>query len=61
MRRDGVSLEQAGAALRAQASRDARLAFADDVIENTADLAALEGRVAQLHEKFLHLAARKGA
>ncbi len=29
------------------------------MIENTADLAALEARVTQLHEKYLHLAARE--
>ena len=61
VRRDGVTHEQAETALRAQASRDARLAFADDVIENTADLKAVEARVAQLHEEFLHLAARTRA
>jgi dephospho-CoA kinase len=56
MRRDGVSRDQAEAALRAQASRDARLAFADDVIENTGDLAALETRVAKLHGDYLRRA-----
>jgi len=60
VRRDGVPRDQAKAALRAQASREARLAFADDVIENTGDLAALGGRVALLHEKYLQLATRPG-
>lgn len=60
VRRDGVTREQAEAALRAQASREARLAFADDVIENTGDLAALRGRVALLHEKYLKLGTRPG-
>jgi dephospho-CoA kinase len=60
MRRDGVPREQAEAALRSQAGREARLAFADDVIENTTDLAALESRVAQLHEKYLRFAAPVG-
>lgn len=58
VRRDGASREQAEAALRAQASREARLAFADDVIDNTADPAALGARVGLLHEKYLRLAAR---
>jgi dephospho-CoA kinase len=53
MRRDGVSREQAAAALGAQATRDARLAFADDVIENAADLAALEARVDEIHRDYL--------
>jgi dephospho-CoA kinase len=56
MRRDGASREQAEAALRAQATRDARLAFADDVIENTADPAALEARVEELHRDYLRRA-----
>ena len=60
VRRDGVTREQAEAALRAQASREARLAFADDVIENTGDLAALDSRVALMHEKYLNLATRPG-
>ena len=57
VRRDGVAREQAEAALGSQASREARLAFADDVIENTTDLAALDSRAARLHEKYLHFAA----
>jgi dephospho-CoA kinase len=56
VRRDGVSRDQAEAALRAQASRDARLAFADDVIENTGDVAALEKQVAELHCHYLRRA-----
>jgi dephospho-CoA kinase len=58
VQRDGVPLAQAEAALRAQATRDARLAFADDVIENDADLAALDNHVAQLHSRYRALAAR---
>jgi dephospho-CoA kinase len=61
VRRDGVPREQAEAALGSQATREARLAFADDVIENTADLAALTTRVARLHEKYLHFAAHAEA
>ena len=57
IRRDGASRGQAQAALRAQATRQARLAFADDVIENTADLAALEARVDELHRDYLRRAA----
>jgi len=47
--RDGSSLEQARAILAAQASRAARLAAADDVIENNGDLHVLRDRVAALH------------
>src|SRR4029453_10105141 len=56
MRRDGASRGEAEVSLRAQATRDARLAFADDVIENTADLAELEARVDELHRDYLRRA-----
>ena len=56
MRRDGVPRGQAEAALRVQAARDARLALADDVIENTDDLAALEAQVEALHRDYLRRA-----
>ena len=57
MRRDGSSREQAQAALAAQASRTARQAIADDVIENTGGVEALRARVAELHGEYLRLAA----
>jgi dephospho-CoA kinase len=57
MRRDGVSHEQATASLAAQATRAARLAMADDVIENTGRAEDLEARVAELHGQYLQFAA----
>jgi len=57
MRRDGVSREQATASLAAQATRAARLAMADDVIENTGRAEDLEARAAELHGQYLRLAA----
>jgi dephospho-CoA kinase len=54
--RDGSTLEQAREILAAQASRAARLAAADDVIENTGDLAPLRDRVATLHLSYRQLA-----
>ena len=54
--RDGATLEQAREILAAQASRAARLAAADDVIENAGDLAPLHDRVAALHLSYLQLA-----
>lgn len=57
MRRDGVSREQATASLGAQATRAARLAMADDVIENTGRAEELEARVAALHGRYVGLAA----
>jgi dephospho-CoA kinase len=59
MCRDNVRREQALAALAAQAKRDARLEFADDVIVNDGDPAALEARVDALHREYLRLASQR--
>jgi dephospho-CoA kinase len=56
MRRDGGSREAAERILGAQASRDERLAIADDVIENQGSRESLIERVEQLHEKYQTLA-----
>lgn len=52
-RRDGVTRADAEAALAAQASRQDRLAIADDVIENTADLETLHRLVDRQHQRYL--------
>jgi len=52
-----VSREQATASLAAQATRAARLAMADDVIENTGRAEDLAARVAELHGRYLEFAA----
>lgn len=57
MNRDSVTQQQARASLAAQATRAARLAIADDVISNEGSAEELRGKVAALHEKYLHLAA----
>jgi dephospho-CoA kinase len=57
MRRDGVTSSQALASLGAQATREARRAIADDVVENTGPVEALRERVAVLHREYLQLAA----
>jgi dephospho-CoA kinase len=54
--RDGSTLEQARAILRAQASRAARLKAAHDIIHNDGDLGALSEPVARLHARYLELA-----
>jgi dephospho-CoA kinase len=51
--RDGVTRSDAEAALAAQASREERLAIADDVIDNTSDLETLHRRVDRQHEQYL--------
>lgn len=56
--RDGVSREHAEQILTAQATRDARLAVADDVIDNNGAPDAIASDVARLHEQYLTLAAQ---
>ena len=52
--RDNVSMEQLGKILEAQVTREQRLAVADDIIVNDADIETLQHKVMQLHEKYLH-------
>ena len=61
MARDRVSEDQARSALHAQASRESRLAFADDVITNTGHVEDLVAQVDVLHAKYVALAAEKTA
>ena len=58
MLRDGVSREHAEHILAAQATREQRLAAADDVIENMGSADAVASHVARLHEKYLMLASQ---
>jgi len=54
--RDGSSETQARAILASQASREARLAAADDVLRNSGSVADLRQSVDRLHEQYLQLA-----
>lgn len=54
--RDGETSDAAAAILAAQAHRERRLAAADDVLDNTGTLAALDAQVGALHERYLALA-----
>lgn len=45
--------------LDSQVSREERLALADDAIDNTGPLPALDAAVARLHRRYLELAAKK--
>ena len=56
LRRDAGSIEQARRMLAAQASREARLALADDVIENEGELDDTSRQVQQLHQNYLEAA-----
>jgi dephospho-CoA kinase len=53
MSRSGLDEAQVRAIIAAQASREARLAIADDVIDNSRDLEALHAQVDLLHERYL--------
>lgn len=58
MQRDGVSREHAEKILAAQATREARLAVADDVIDNNGAPDAIASDVARLHAAYLHFASQ---
>lgn len=58
MQRDQVSREHAENILAAQATREARLAVADDVINNNGTPDAIASDVARLHALYLELAAQ---
>ncbi|WP_045413058.1 dephospho-CoA kinase [Vibrio owensii] len=53
VKRDNVSEEQANAILASQASREQRLALADDVVKNNPDDPDLLLQITDLHEKYL--------
>lgn len=51
--RDQLSVEQARRMLSAQATRAQRLAMADDVISNNADLESLQAAVEAQHQRYI--------
>jgi dephospho-CoA kinase len=59
MARSGLDRDQVVQILAAQASREARLAAADDVIDNAGERAALDARVAVLHADYRARAAQQ--
>ena len=58
MTRDSVSREEALAIINSQASRNDRLAIADDIIENTGSLEKISSQVNELHAKYTALSNR---
>jgi dephospho-CoA kinase len=54
--RSGLAQAEVEAIVRSQVSRDKRLAAADDVIDNSGTIAALQKRVQELHQTYLELA-----
>lgn len=59
--RSGLAAPDVRAIMAQQASRDARLAAADDVIHNAGTLDALHAQVAQLHARYLKMASHANA
>lgn len=55
--RNGLPAEQVRAIMAAQVPRQVRLAAADDVVDNSADLAALVPQVDRLHALYVEMAA----
>lgn len=58
MQRDNVTQELAQNMLAAQATREARLMIADDVIDNNGAPGAIVAEVARLHQQYLTFAAQ---
>lgn len=58
--RSGLAAAQVRAIIANQATRAARLAAADDVIDNSGDFEQLRGAVEALHQRYLQLAACGG-
>ncbi len=58
--RSGLAAEQVRAIMASQVSRAARLAAADDVIDNSGELAQLRRQAEALHARYLQLAAAAG-
>jgi dephospho-CoA kinase len=56
MARSGLSREEVRAVMATQASRDERLAKADDVVSNSADRENLSAQIVALHQRYLELA-----
>jgi dephospho-CoA kinase len=59
MARSGLAAKEVASIMATQASREQRLAVADDVIHNDADLETLHAQVVVLHEHYLALADKK--
>jgi len=59
MARSGMSREEVGRIMAAQATRAERLAAADDILNNDADISGLERQVVALHRQYSLLAANK--
>jgi len=57
--RDNRSVEEVNAIIETQVSRDIRLDYADEVIDNSHDLDSLKNQVTQYHQQYQQLASIK--
>jgi dephospho-CoA kinase len=55
LKRDNVDAQQIRSIMNSQASREQRLAIADDVIDNNGELQELVAQVAKLHKSYLQI------
>ena len=58
MQRDGQSKEQIQAIMRTQLDRRERLRRADDLVDNSTDLAGLHAQLGRLHASYIAMATR---
>lgn len=56
LERDNRSIEEVNSIIKIQVSRDKRLEYADDIINNREDKEFLKQQVSKLHQKYLNLA-----
>ncbi len=61
MQRSDLSREQVLAIMATQASRQARLDVADDIVVNDRGLAELQSQLADLHQRYLKLAGERSS
>lgn len=61
LQRDAIDAALADRMIAVQATRDARLAIADDVLDNSGPLDALDAQVSALHARYLAFACRDSA
>ena len=60
MRRSGLTEPEVRNIIKSQASREDRLSIAEDIVENNGSQKELKQRAAELHSKYLSLAASAG-
>jgi dephospho-CoA kinase len=61
MRRSALERGQVEAILEVQASREERLAHADDVLDNAGSPESLPDRITALHQRYCQLGSQAGA